>query len=189
VLLIRDFEVTDEATISEVIKNAGAQSPVIGSSTQFQRMRAAFHQADGKLFVDDAVISGPVLGASLEGEINYAANRLNLRGTFVPIYAVNNLFSRLPLIGALVGGGANEGLIGITFQLVGSIEAPTLRVNPFSAVLPGLFRKLFDFREGDKDDLSGMSTSDAATPPFGSPRISPPATRRPAPALPIPRPR
>jgi hypothetical protein len=172
-LQMKDFELVDEAAFAAAMKGAGAQNPVpSGAPAEFSRMRGSFHQTGGRLIVDDAVIWGPALGATLEGTIDYAADRLNLHGTFVPIYAVNNLFSQLPIIGALIGGGKDEGLLGITFQVAGPIRSPTLRVNPFSAVMPGVFRKLFEFRDDEpRESANGAST-----------------TGTPAPALPAPRP-
>ena len=52
------------------------------------------------------------------------------------------------LPGAFVGmllGGSNEGLVGITYEVVGPTSAPVLRVNPMSAVAPGFIRKFFEF--------------------------------------------
>jgi hypothetical protein len=36
-------------------------------------------------------------------------------------------------------------LVGLTFEVVGTPNAPTMRVNPMSAVAPGLLRKVFEF--------------------------------------------
>ena len=47
--------------------------------------------------------------------------------------------------GLFLGGGSNEGLVGITYEVVGPPSAPVLRVNPISAVAPGLLRKFFEF--------------------------------------------
>jgi hypothetical protein len=53
------------------------------------------------------------------------------------------MFSRIPLFGPLLGGGANEGLIGINFRITGSASAPVLSLNPLSAMTPGFLRKIF----------------------------------------------
>jgi hypothetical protein len=51
-------------------------------------------------------------------------------------------------------GGSNEGLLGITYEVVGQPNAPVLRVNPISAVAPGLLRKFFEFpNTGDRQPL------------------------------------
>jgi len=52
------------------------------------------------------------------------------------------------VFGLLLGGGSNEGLIGVTYEVVGSPGQPVLRVNPISAVMPGVLRKIFEFGTG-----------------------------------------
>ena len=69
----------------------------------------------------------------------------------MPAYALNNMFARLPLVGMFMGG-QNEGLLGVTYEVVGPPHAPVLRVNPMSAVAPGILRKLFEFRNAPQPD-------------------------------------
>jgi hypothetical protein len=76
--------------------------------------------------------------------VDYASNEVRMRGTFVPLYGLNNAFGQLPIVGLFLGG-SNEGLVGITYEVVGPPSSPTLRVNPISAVAPGLLRKFFEF--------------------------------------------
>jgi len=68
-------------------------------------------------------------------------DQVHLRGTFVPLYDINNMFGQIPIVGLFLGGGSNEGLLGITYEAVGSPSAPRVRVNPVSAIAPGLLRK------------------------------------------------
>jgi hypothetical protein len=74
-----------------------------------------------------------------------------MSGTFVPMYGVNNIFGQIPLFGIFLGGGNNEGLIGVTYEVVGTPAAPVMRVNPISAMAPGLFRKIFEFNTGKQN--------------------------------------
>jgi hypothetical protein len=67
-----------------------------------------------------------------------------MRGTFVPLYGLNNAFGQIPIVGLFLGG-TNEGLLGITYEVVGAPNKPVLRVNPISAAAPGLLRKFFEF--------------------------------------------
>ena len=53
-----------------------------------------------------------------------------MRGTFVPAYALNNFLARLPVLGFFLGGGQNEGVFGMTYEVVGPTGNATLRVNP-----------------------------------------------------------
>ena len=49
----------------------------------------------------------------------------------------------MPLFGPLLGGSRNEGLFAVNFRIFGQATAPSLTVNPLSAVAPGFLRKLF----------------------------------------------
>jgi hypothetical protein len=68
-----------------------------------------------------------------------------MRGTFVPLYGLNNAFGQIPIVGMLLSGGSNEGLVGITFEVVGTPSKPVLNVNPISALAPGVLRKFMEF--------------------------------------------
>ena len=54
-----------------------------------------------------------------------AKNEVRMRGTFVPLYGLNNAFGQMPIVGLFLGG-SNEGLLGITYEVVGPPSAPTL---------------------------------------------------------------
>ncbi len=56
------------------------------------------------------------------------------------------MFSHIPIIGLALGGGNNEGLFGLTFQVAGPTDHVTMQVNPLSAIAPGIFRKIFQFQ-------------------------------------------
>ena len=43
-------------------------------------------------------------------------------------------------------GGRNEGLLGITYKIVGPLAQPTMTFNPMSAIAPGIFRKIFEYQ-------------------------------------------
>ncbi|MFX4846472.1 AsmA-like C-terminal domain-containing protein, partial [Acinetobacter baumannii] len=85
--------------------------------------------------------------------------RIQITGTFIPLYGLNNLVSRIPLLGEIAGAGRNEGLVGVTFKVVGSVDDPVLQVNPISAIAPGIFRRIFEYhvdgpRAGDETERS-----------------------------------
>ena len=47
---------------------------------------------------------------------------MRLHGTFVPLYGLNNMFGKIPIFGLFLGGGSNEGLVGITYEASGPPE-------------------------------------------------------------------
>ena len=76
-----------------------------------------------------------MIGATVDGYIDYHRNDVRMRGTFVPLYGINNMFGQIPIFGIFLGG-SNEGLLGVTYEVVGPPSAPVLRVNPISAIAP-----------------------------------------------------
>jgi len=141
-LNIRDFAIRGEAALDRVVAGApGMQA----AGVDFSRMRVDFLRSPGKFTIREAVVRGPTVGATMDGVLDYAGNDVRLRGTFVPLYGLNNMFGQIPIVGLFLGGGDKEGLVGITFEVVGPPGAPVLRVNPISAVAPGLLRKVFEF--------------------------------------------
>jgi hypothetical protein len=145
ILNVRDFAVRGEGSLENVASNSQSNGgPVQQGGVEFSRMRVDFTRTSGKLTIRDGLVRGPAIGATIEGVLDYQQDAVRLRGTFVPLYGLNNMFGQLPIIGIFLGG-SNEGLLGITYEVVGTPAAPTLRVNPLSAVAPGLLRKLFEF--------------------------------------------
>jgi hypothetical protein len=82
-----------------------------------------------------------------------------VRGTLVPLYGLNNMFGQLPLVGLILGGGSNEGIFGITYEVTGPTANPRPMVNPISAIAPGILRKFFDFREMPERDRAFVEPS------------------------------
>jgi hypothetical protein len=142
---VRDFTIKGEGSLDRVAAGgpAGAQNGIA-----FSRLRAEFTRQNGQLSVKDGVVKGPTIGATIEGSIDYPGNQVRMSGTFVPMYGLNNIFGQLPIVGLFLGGGSNEGLIGVTYEVVGTPGQPMLRVNPISAMAPGVLRKIFEFNTG-----------------------------------------
>ncbi|MBI5131193.1 MAG: hypothetical protein HZA66_17265 [Rhodopseudomonas palustris] len=142
---VRDFTVKGEAALERAA--AGAPGGT-SAGLAFSRLRAEFTRENGQLTVRDGVVKGPTIGATIEGSIDYPANQVRMSGTFVPMYGLNNMFGQIPIVGLFLGGGSNEGLIGVTYEVVGTPGQPVLRVNPISAMAPGVLRKIFEFNTG-----------------------------------------
>ncbi len=138
---VREFTVRGEAALDGVA--AGAPNGT-GSGVQFSRMRVEFTRRPGKMVIHEGLVTGPTVGATIDGVMDYAGNELHLRGTFVPLYGLNAAFGNIPVLGFFLGG--KEGLIGsMTYEVVGTPGTPVLRVNPISAVAPGFVRKFLEF--------------------------------------------
>jgi hypothetical protein len=147
ILNIRDFAVRGEASLDRVA--AAPQQPGgLPPGVDFSRMRVDFTRSVGKLTIKEGIVRGQAVGATVDGYIDYTRDDVRMRGTFVPLYGLNNMFGQIPIVGLFLGG-SNEGLLGVTYEVVGPPNGPILRVNPISAVAPGLLRKFFEFPSGN----------------------------------------
>jgi hypothetical protein len=144
-LNVRDFSVKGEAALDRV----AAGGPVGGQNgVAFSALRAEFTRQSGQLTIREGVVKGPTIGLTIEGNIDYNANQVRMSGTIVPMYGLNNMFGQIPIVGIFLGGGSNEGLFGVTYEVVGSPGQPVVRINPISAILPGVTRKIMEFNTG-----------------------------------------
>ena len=145
---VRDFSIKGEASLDRV---AAGGSPGSQNGVSFSALRAEFTRQSGQLSIREGVVKGPTIGATIEGSIDTVANQVRMSGTFIPMYGLNNMFGQIPVLGLVLGAGSNEGLIGVTYEVVGTPGQPVLRVNPISAIFPGVTRKIMEFNTGKQN--------------------------------------
>jgi hypothetical protein len=163
-LNVRDFSVKGEAALDRAAAGGPANAP---NGIAFSALRSEFTRQSGQLTIREGVVKGPTIGLTIEGSIDYNVNKVCMSGTIVPMYGLNNMFGQIPLFGIFLGGGSNEGLIGVTYEVVGSPGAPVLRINPISAILPGVTRKIMEFntgKQGNPIELPSNNPSDGSSP-------------------------
>jgi len=140
-LSVRNFAVHDESELEHAVAN-GTQLP--RNNIDFTGLKIDFTRTAGRMALHDGVVRGPILGGTIDGFLDYGRDEVHLRGTLVPLYGANNLLGQLPVVGLFLGG-EKEGLVGVTYEVIGKPGSPVLRVNPLSALAPGLLRKVFEF--------------------------------------------
>lgn len=161
-LTLRDFTLENEPALRRIIptqtqiiagRDASGHPKTVQVDTNrvdFAKARVDFTRNAGRLDFKDAAIWGDSIGFTLDGMIDYPHNRMDITGTFVPAYGLNNVFAQVPLFGPLLGGSQYEGLFAVNFRVAGQVDSPTLTVNPLSAVAPGFLRKLFGTGGGEQ---------------------------------------
>jgi hypothetical protein len=154
VLNISGFAVRGEAALDRVASSApppdaGYRTGAIRNpGVEFSQMRVVFTRSPGRLSVREGNVWGAAVCATMDGQIDFLRDDVRLRGTFVPACVLNNIPGQIPVLGMLMGG-PKEGVLGVTYEVVGPPNGMILRVNPMSAVMPGIFRKMFEFRHDD----------------------------------------
>ncbi len=146
-LIAKDFSLRNEPAIRRLVtESVPDQARQASGDTRFTKMRIDFSREGAETTVKEAVIFGPQIGLTFNGIVDLVRDRISLSGTFIPAYGLNNAFAQIPVVGAILGGGRNEGLLAVTFGVSGRASDPNVTVNPLSAVTPGIFRKIFEFR-------------------------------------------
>ncbi len=150
---IGDFTLRDEPALRRLVaqsaevsapgQDAIAARRINGAAAGFKRLKVEFHRSGSHLELKDATMYGPEIGLSVDGWLDYSHDRVAMNGTFVPAFALNNLFAQIPVFGVFLGGKSNEGLLAITFKISGMASSPTLSINPLSAIAPGILRNIF----------------------------------------------
>ncbi len=148
---ILNFRIVDEPSMGRLVSATNGNGPeatrtgLDPANVPFDRMRLDYTKRGSVVVIDDATLRGASVGATFNGTLDLAKQTVSLAGTYLPAYAFNNLFGRLPIIGLALGGGSKGGLIGVTFKVDGKLSAPSLMINPLSVITPGIFRKIFEF--------------------------------------------
>jgi hypothetical protein len=156
VLVIDDFVLRDEPALRRlVIEGAppldtnGKGQKIDASSMAFNKLQVRFRRDGSRLDLSEGTMHGEAIGLTVQGSLDYVHDQVDMSGTFVPVYAFNNLFAKIPVFGLILGGGSNEGLFGVNYRITGLASAPTLNINPLSAIAPGIFRQIFGVSDFD----------------------------------------
>lgn len=145
---LRDFAIVDEANVAQILGNHQESRQLISRQNKigFRSGEVKFIRRKDRVEVQDAILTGDSVGGTARGFIYTDTRRYDLTGTYVPLFGLNNVFQKLPIFGPLLGGREGEGLFGVTFAIRGPLDKPDFKVNPVSALVPGAFRRMFEYR-------------------------------------------
>lgn len=147
-LSLRNFSLVDEEKVAEILGNHRDSRSLVANENRinFNAANIEFIRRSDRIEVVDAVLDGDSVGGTMRGFIYTKRQEYDLAGTYVPLFGLNSIFQKLPLLGPLLGGRDGEGLVGVTFAVRGALDSPQFLINPASILLPGVFRSLMEFR-------------------------------------------
>lgn len=165
------FTILGDPVVSEVLQGSEevrkANRKIVREQVEFDHLDVPFSLGHGQVVLGDSTINGPLLGARLNGKVDYNKQTVFLEGTYVPLYGLNSIPNSIPIIGEILSGGrTGDGLFGITFQVQGPMGRPLVVVNPLSVLTPGLFRQIWE-----------TAPQGQAVVPRADPRSRPPAAQ------------
>lgn len=156
-LLIRNFILKDAPTATKffaILIPTGISSLTQEGGMKFKQLKASFGLTDSLLKIHALRAWGPSTGISLQGSIDRGSKgKMNLSGAMIPAYAMNTLISKIPLLGNLITGGPDDGLLATHFKVTGTTSNPLIEANPLTTITPGVLKGLFSehIRKGQFD--------------------------------------
>ncbi|ABC22837.1 YhdP family protein [Rhodospirillum rubrum] len=145
-VLVKDFRLQKAPVLAQILSVAGLTGILDvlgGQGIAFSTLVVPFVYDDPVVTVSEAQAYGNAIGLTAEGAINLDDERLSLKGTVVPAYAINSLLGKIPLLGSIIVGGKGQGVIGVNYAVSGDVSKPAISVNPLSALTPGFLRGIF----------------------------------------------
>ena len=132
-----------------------------------------FRYRQGLIEVKDGRAEGSQIGVTISGRVDSRRDTANLSGTIIPLYMLNSMVGKIPVLGEVIVKEKGGGLFAARFAVEGDLKNPSFTVNPLAMLTPGPFRRIFENPSAD------------ASPDLGRPAAGP--DRGPPPADPAPR--
>jgi hypothetical protein len=131
------------ARLLTVASLTGIGNLLAGEGIFFERFEMPFIYREEVLAIDRVRLSGSQLGLTAEGRLDFGRDQIDLSGTIVPVYGLNWVIGRIPVLGDFLRGTEGEGAFALTYTATGDLDEPTILVNPLSVLAPGMIRELF----------------------------------------------
>ncbi|HZY50709.1 MAG TPA: hypothetical protein VFE64_13130 [Devosia sp.] len=153
-IVLRNFAIVDEKNVATLLNGhpQGGQLLSRGKDLAFRSAQVDFIHRVDRVQITNAIVTGDNIGGSGNGFIYTDNKQYDLTGTVIPMFGLNNAFGKL--FGPL-GGGPAGGLFGVTFRVKGPLDKPAFQINPMSALAPGAFRSLFEYRAKEQPRVDG----------------------------------
>ena len=145
VLKVAEFRMTDAPLLAQLLNITsvvGAIDYLRGEGIAFDLLELPYVYEAGALTLERGLASGPALGLSMEGTVDFRAAALDVEGNVVPFNMIDRAVGALPLVGELLTGGTGSGIFAAPYRVAGAIAEPTVTANPFAILTPGPLREI-----------------------------------------------
>lgn len=146
-LTASNFRLTETPLIARIFASGslgGLNDLLSGEGIEIEDVTADLQLEEGVLSIVAARATGPSIGLSVGGEVDFVLDSFDISGAFAPAYQVNSILGRIPGIGDLLVSRRGEGLVAFSYQVAGPVAGPTVSVNALSLLTPGIFRRIFE---------------------------------------------
>ena len=114
-----------------------------GEGLSFDILEINMKKNKDSLKLNEILAVGPSVSVLMEGYQNSTVT--SLRGTLIPAKTLNNIISKIPVIGNIViPKEVGEGLFGISFKMKGPPGKIKTTINPIRTITPRFIQKIID---------------------------------------------
>ena len=147
-LTIENFKVVNAPGFVKLLSLAdfGGMADVLsGEGLTFKKLEINFVKNKEQLILDELYAIGPSISILLEGYVESNTGLVSLRGTMVPAKNLNNMLSKIPVVGKiLIPKEVGEGLFGVSFKMKGPPGKIKMTVNPIRTLTPRFIQKALE---------------------------------------------
>ena len=139
-LTIENFKVLKApafATLLTLADLGGIADLLSGDGMSFDSLEIDLEEDKDTVTIKEILALGPSVSMHMEGYLEKKTELVSLKGTLVPAKTLNNIISKIPVVGnILVGEQAGEGVFGVSFKVKGLPGKIKTTVNPVKTLTP-----------------------------------------------------
>ena len=139
-LTINNFKLNEAPALAKILSLAdlkGLTDTLKGDGISFDILSAQYNSNSSLMKIDEIFMIGPSISILIDGYVEKKSGLVSLRGTLVPAKTLNNLISKIPVVGdILIGKKVGEGVFGISFKVKGLPNDLKTTVNPIKTLTP-----------------------------------------------------
>ena len=147
-LKIENFKLINAPDVIQLLSLAdlgGLADLAKGKGLSFDVLEIDMEKDKNFLKINEILALGPSMSVLMEGYLDNKSGLISLRGTLVPAKTLNNLISKIPVIGNIViPKEVGEGLFGISFKMKGTKGKIKTSINPVRTLTPRFIQKILD---------------------------------------------
>ena len=150
-ITIENFKVIKAPTFATLLTLAdlgGVAHLLSGKGMSFDILEINLKDDAAVITVEDLLALGTSVSLQMDGYIEKKTGLISLGGTLVPAKTLNNLVSKIPILGnILVGDKLGEGIFGVSFKMKGLPDKIKTTVNPVKTLTPRFITRALEKRK------------------------------------------
>ena len=139
-LTINNFKLNEAPALAKLLSLAdlkGLTDTLKGEGISFDTLSIKYNSNPSQMDINEIFMIGPSISILIDGYVEKKSGLVSLRGTLVPAKTLNNIISKIPVVGdILIGKKVGEGIFGISFKVKGLPNNLKTTVNPVKTLTP-----------------------------------------------------